>query len=155
MIQQLLIWVKENEPALTEIAERERLATEAERKAKNAEASDASLKPERAMQLAPLLDEDQEENIYDSDEKGREIEGIGMSKDNGSDEKGEEVEEVEAKAMSKDIDSGGEDEELKSTTVLVNRSRASTGSRPSSVATSTPSLVEAEDDSAESDWELV
>lgn len=144
--------MKENEPALTEIAKRERLATEAERVAKNAEIQEASLISERAMQHAPLLDLNQDEDIYDSDEKGKKIEEKAMNKDIDIEEKGKEVEE---KAMSKDIDSDGEDEELESTTVLVDRSRASTGSRPSSIATSAPSLVEAEDESAESDWELV
>lgn len=125
--------MKENEPALTELMVRDRSTAEAERTVENAEGHAASLEPEKAMQHTPLLDYDQEEAVIDSDENGK---------------------GVESSEMSKDIECDGE-EALTTTTVLVDRSRPSTSSRPSSVATSAPSLVEAEDESTESDWEFV
>lgn len=82
------------------------------------------------MHHASLLDDDDhKKNIAESEEKRRSNQGRITSKEAGS-----------------------EEEDLELTAILVNRTLPSTSSRPSSVATSVPSLVEVED---ESDWELV
>lgn len=141
----LLIWVKDNEPALTEImdrqrltsvslqseriVDRERLASDAQQTLQNFVRS-ASMRFPKAMHHASLLDDDNDtKNVAESEEQSK-------------------SDQVRINRREAD----NEDEDLELTAILVDRTRPSTSSKPSSVATSAPSLVEAED---ESDWELV
>lgn len=195
--KQLLIWVVENEPALTDLLAREELAAEAEQEAKEAE-EDAR----KQREVLKFLDEFQEEaekdeeesntggvcekgekgketdNIYDAEESNKQAE-----KRNAARAASAKIVHVEKLAKSKEneknvycVESSNKtrspppsysqhlvekfpdekEEEMEMTTVLVERHRPSTSSRPSSVTTSTPSLVEAEAESGgESEWEFV
>lgn len=183
--KQLLIWVVENEPALTDLLALEELAADAEKAAE-----EAKKESRREHEVLKFLEDFQEEaekdeadfeiekkekgkgmeNIYDAEESDREAERGAMSKT---------VDRLDQAERGKEIKKGGksdkpkgpppnyyehlvdkfpdeEEEEMGMTTVLVDRHRPSTSSRPNSVATSTPSLVEAEAESGgESEWEFV
>ncbi|KUJ15968.1 uncharacterized protein LY89DRAFT_670498 [Mollisia scopiformis] len=134
--KQLMIWVLENEPALTDIMARESLADGDETNAASKKVEGESAGTARAASPPPQYEE-KSEGI---DSKGKEIDVRSEGKD---------VEE------SRDVESYKEAEDLEMTAILVDRSRPSTTSRPISVATSSPSLIDSDLESAESDWELV
>ncbi|CZR60704.1 uncharacterized protein PAC_10600 [Phialocephala subalpina] len=187
--KQLLIWVVENEPALTDILVREELAAEAEKQADEAEK--AAQKEHEVLKFLEEFQEEAEKDETDVEvekgEKGKEAENIYDAEESDKeaerkDAKSKTVENIQKSELSKQIEKAeqagksqksrgpppnysehlvdrfpDEDEEdMEMTTVLVERHRPSTSSRPSSVATSAPSLVEAEVESGgESEWELV
>ncbi|KAE8453884.1 hypothetical protein EG329_007660 [Mollisiaceae sp. DMI_Dod_QoI] len=125
--KQLLIWVVDNEPALTDLMVHESMVTGNEKE--NVEAT--------------------------KDGKNEETEKIeDTAKSTESTENTTKVSPPSYEESRENEDDKKEDE-LEMTTVLVERHRPSTASRRSSVATSAPSLVETDPEDEESEWELV
>jgi len=126
--KQLLIWVLENEPALTDLMVRENLAGDDKgdnEDEKSEKETKKVVESDKGKERSAPPEYDEEKNNFESHKEESKVEG---DKD---------------------------EEDLEMTTVLVDRSRPATTSRPSSVATSEPSFVDVETELVESEWEFV
>jgi len=125
--KQLLIWVVDNEPALTDLMVRESMVAGDEKE---------------NMKATKNEKREETENVEDTAESTERMENTKKTSASKHQE-------------SRENEDDKEEDELEVTTVLVERHRPSTASRRSSVATSAPSLVETDPEDGESEWELV